>query len=198
MLQRPLLAGEEAESGLGELALTWVEHDLAARLIVDEQLAILWGNTAARSYLARRREIENRGGVLVTVDRAKQCEFERFIWDAGASAGSWCLARANGDGHLIFRAQRLSWSHRGVFGLMLSIAGTDHRAQYADLGACFNLTKSENKILLELLGGRETDDIARLLSISIETVRSHIRNIYNKLAVSSREALFHKVRPYCL
>jgi LuxR family maltose regulon positive regulatory protein len=43
--------------------------------------------------------------------------------------------------------------------------------------------------VLDLLsGGASTDDIARLLVLSNETVRSHLKNLYRKLGVRSREA----------
>ena len=42
--------------------------------------------------------------------------------------------------------------------------------------------------MLDLLtGGASTDDIARLLVLSHETVRSHLKNLYRKLEVRSRE-----------
>ena len=36
------------------------------------------------------------------------------------------------------------------------------------------------------------------LLITLDTVRSHIRSIYGKMGVTSREALFFKLRPYRL
>ena len=38
-----------------------------------------------------------------------------------------------------------------------------------------------------LSGGASTDEIARLLVLSTETVRSHLKNLYRKLEVRSRE-----------
>jgi two-component system, NarL family, response regulator LiaR len=50
-----------------------------------------------------------------------------------------------------------------------------------------HLTDREWEVLDLLTGGATTDDIARLLVLSTETVRSHLKNLYRKLGVRSRE-----------
>lgn len=50
----------------------------------------------------------------------------------------------------------------------------------------FNLTKRENEILQELINGLSYKKISDKLFISLDTVRSHIKNIYQKLHVNSK------------
>lgn len=53
------------------------------------------------------------------------------------------------------------------------------------------LTSRENEVLRFIAKGYSYDEIAASFSLSTNTVRAHIRNIYRKLAVSSRsEAVF--------
>ena len=40
--------------------------------------------------------------------------------------------------------------------------------------------------------------MAQRLHTSVKTVRTHIRHVYSKLGVSSREELFHKLTPYMI
>ena len=49
------------------------------------------------------------------------------------------------------------------------------------------LTDREWEVLDLLTGGASTDDIARALVLSNETIRSHLKNLYRKLGVRSRE-----------
>ena len=56
-------------------------------------------------------------------------------------------------------------------------------------GASGALTEREAEILVELQRRRGNAQIAADLHISIETVRTHARNIYRKLGVSSRREL---------
>ncbi len=49
-----------------------------------------------------------------------------------------------------------------------------------------NLTNREAEILKELVGGHSYKKISEILFISLDTVRSHIKNIYQKLHVNSK------------
>lgn len=50
----------------------------------------------------------------------------------------------------------------------------------------FNLTSRESAVLAELAGGRSNQEIADRLCIGAETVKTHLGNIYAKLAVRRR------------
>jgi DNA-binding NarL/FixJ family response regulator len=53
-------------------------------------------------------------------------------------------------------------------------------------GQTESLTKREHEILACLAQGQQYKEIADVLSISLETVRAHVRHIYEKLHVRSR------------
>ncbi len=56
------------------------------------------------------------------------------------------------------------------------------------------LTEREKEILKSLAKGLRYKEIAAELSIKLETVRSHVRNIYEKLQVQSRTEAINRVR----
>ena len=58
-----------------------------------------------------------------------------------------------------------------------------------------NLSKRENEILAYLAKGYRYKEIAEMLFISVETVRTHIRNTYEKLHVRSRTEAVLKAFP---
>lgn len=55
------------------------------------------------------------------------------------------------------------------------------------------LTKREREILDQLTQGFRYKEIAHQLNISVETVRTHVRNLYEKLHVQSRTEAINKV-----
>jgi DNA-binding NarL/FixJ family response regulator len=52
------------------------------------------------------------------------------------------------------------------------------------------LTRRESEVLPLLQEGQSNAQIALVLRVGVETVRTHVRNIYRKLGVSSRRAIF--------
>lgn len=53
-------------------------------------------------------------------------------------------------------------------------------------GATFDLTEREKEVLTHLVNGNSYKMVAAAMFISIDTVRSHIKNIYEKLHVNSK------------
>lgn len=55
----------------------------------------------------------------------------------------------------------------------------------------YHLSRREIEILKLLCDGKNNNEISKLLSISVNTVKKHISNIFNKLNVESRTQLIH-------
>lgn len=192
----PLRAAIGSMETLGALALAWLDFDSAPRVIVSGDLLILWANTAARAALAGRRDLENRLGSLAMVNVQNQEALAAFLAGAGAAVSSWCVERGDGDGHVVIHAQRVDWIDDGVLGVTFFGSGSDFTPRFANIDRVFGLTAAEHNVLADLLDGRTAEAIAARRAVSIETTRSHIRKIYGKLAVSSREMLFRKCQAF--
>jgi DNA-binding CsgD family transcriptional regulator len=184
---------------IAELLQQWAEREPVPRLLVDEQLAILWSNRPAHIQLTQRRDLEIREGRLAATNPAHQPALLAFVQSCGSGLESLAIACDDQDGHILFRCLEIASDMRTrYFGMIFYRSGSDFRVSYADLETVFSLTRSEHKVLLQLLEGHTADEIATLLNVSIETTRSHIRQIYAKLDVTSREGMFSRLRPYRL
>jgi DNA-binding CsgD family transcriptional regulator len=186
-----------AKPSVAELLQQWMDRDLLPRLVVDEEMHILWSNREAGIQLGQRRDLETREGILCATNPAHQSMLEEFVANSGPTISTISLPCEDGDGHLLFRGVELGAGPRPrYFGLTFFRSGSEFAVRYADLERVFHLTRAEHVVLLELLAGNTADEIATKLKVSIETTRSHIRQIYSKLDVTSREGLFSRVRPY--
>lgn len=56
------------------------------------------------------------------------------------------------------------------------------------------LTGQERKVLAELAAGRSNKEIARALGLSPNTVKTHLANLYAKLAVTRRTQALNRAR----
>jgi len=68
-----------------------------------------------------------------------------------------------------------------------------HPSHNLKKGEEFGLSTRENEVLSLLAKGLQYKEISYKLEISIETVRTHIRNIYQKLHVKSRTDAINKI-----
>lgn len=56
----------------------------------------------------------------------------------------------------------------------------------------YGLTKRENEILTYLVDGKTANEIAKITFTSVQTVQTHIKNIYTKVHVNTRSGLVSK------
>ena len=83
-------------------------------------------------------------------------------------------------------------------GVALTFRMTAFPSQYvwANLKDALGLTPSEVTVVKRLMSGERAEIISVNSAVSIETVRTHIRRVYTKLNVKSREQLFARVMPF--
>jgi len=56
------------------------------------------------------------------------------------------------------------------------------------------LSERENEVLNMLVAGRSTKEIAELLMVSVNTTKTHIKNIFRKFGVHSRSMLVNLIK----
>lgn len=82
----------------------------------------------------------------------------------------------------------LSAIHLAARGLQLTPRSSGRQGE-APLAGSHLLTRREAEVLPLLRQGRSNAQIALALQVGVETVRTHARNIYRKLGITSREEL---------
>ncbi|MGA0600523.1 helix-turn-helix transcriptional regulator [Caulobacter sp. KR2-114] len=168
----------------------------APTIIVGRDLEILWENQAAIALLDAGRHFARAAGRVAPADKGQLAGFQSFLSDLGDACAAWACRSADG-GHVLVRADAVSPPDADPATVLTVYPATASRTSaWADLGEIFGLTPAEAGIAKRLVGGDRAEAMAREMGISPETVRTHIRRIYSKLSVGSREELFSALDPF--
>jgi two-component system nitrate/nitrite response regulator NarL len=81
-----------------------------------------------------------------------------------------------------------TWFHKGRG---RQVNATSNKSDQTSKNLRFHLTDREMEILTAVAAGNTNKEIARRLSISVQTVKHHLTNIFNKSGASSRVELVH-------
>lgn len=188
---------EDIEAESRDMVFDWVTREHKARLIVDRSMRLLWANAAAHEMLLQGAHIAlGDDGVAVRSDELRimieqamraRTDESLFVIEHSDDIGSDLLVR--------FERLRDDGS-RAHYGLQLIRHAPTPGGWSEMLAAHFQLTPKQTQVLIRMISGEAGEDIARAMRISVETVRTHVRDVYAKLRVSSREELFVRVRPF--
>ena len=115
------------------------------------------------------------------------------IFDALCAGATGYIVKSDGMKHLIESIKEIHRGESPMSGVIARqvIAAFQNRKtkdEYLQL-----LTEREREILDFLSRGHRYKEISSRLSVSLETIRTHIHNIYEKLQVSSRTDALNKV-----
>jgi DNA-binding CsgD family transcriptional regulator len=182
---------------IAELALSCLASDRTPRLFVSRRGTVWWANAAARTVLAGSSGLELRESQLLVEDRAHHQAVSEFLASASDGLGTLCVPTGDGDGFWLLIAQPMgNGADHDSISLVIRRTGSAFEARYGNFRDPFGLTATEYQVALLLIAGRTADEIATKTSTSVGTVRSHIRAMYGKMDVSSREMLFYRIRPF--
>lgn len=177
--------------------LPWLERDSFPRMLIGDDLSVRWSNAAARAFLREDPDISLTGDLLHFGNKANEERFACFIASVVAS-GSLYLRWEDRDDFLLVRAERLPASFEGtvVAVTMNSRRWATSSLRFDDLEIAFGLTPREVEIVTLLAQGINVAGICVQVDCAIETVRRHVKNIYLKVGVSTREELLNRLHPF--
>jgi DNA-binding CsgD family transcriptional regulator len=180
------------KSAVANLVHEYLRADSTARLFLDRDLRILWMNDAANGLLVQQSALREKAGRLSVSGRNNQVYFRKLLDGAGPGERA-CLVCEETKQHVL--VSFISLIERNYFALSVRMA-RDLPLTASILTAAFGLTATESTLVLSMFRGFTAEEIAKRMDVTIDTTRTHIRNIYGKLSVSSREAMIHRLLPY--
>ena len=173
----------------------WFAQDAAARLVVRRDLSIVIANRQAAAVLERTGPLGVRDGSLVARDRRSAGGLAALVAEAGRAARLAVITADSGAAMLI-EVAALGDDATCPVGLVLRDPNAAVEVACADLEAMFGITPGEHQVLVQLLKGYSSREIAEQFGKSILTVRTHVKRAYGKIGVKTRGQLFARLLPF--
>ncbi|WP_301750103.1 LuxR C-terminal-related transcriptional regulator [uncultured Erythrobacter sp.] len=175
----------------------WLSAGRNPRLICDAQQRVLWQCPNLSHWLDGASAIKLEREQLVLTDKRAQSGLSEFLHfsdkpDTAISFNDEKLSR-----RVVLQCRRLEVPRfTPAFGVRIIADAAGLECNFLHFEETFGMTRQESAICRMLLQGRTVQEIVDAGSKSPDTIRFHIRNIYQKIGVSSREALFASLRPF--
>lgn len=187
----PALEGSDPDIVQGLLG--WCARFRTPAVMVGRDGSILWSNEAADALLTDREHLGVRGDRLVSMDPLQANSFRTFLDQDHDGPTLWVFHE---DADPLIVVKEIIPGETGLRGLTFHRGGGDIPYLWADFGPALGLTSSEVRIARKLVDGGRAGAIADEVGVGLETVRTHVRRIYNKLGVGSREELFARLSEF--
>jgi DNA-binding CsgD family transcriptional regulator len=177
------------------LAELWLARDPSARLVVARDLSVLMINLKATELLAGAGGLVLREGALTARDRRLATDLANMISQATATPSNRVLLGADGAS-VLAAAVALDADRAGPVGLSLRDLTAPIHIECAELESMFGVTPGEQQVVVQLLQGRSSREIAEATGKSVLTIRTHVKRAYGKIGVKTRGQLFARLLPY--
>lgn len=195
----PQLAQSDGISQAHEWLGSWSGLDGRARMVVTGDRIYVVGERRAEQALAGRQDLRVVAGRLEATDPTATSDLDSLLDVKNDEVRTLFLPRRLHDGHLVMRAGPLGGQEgTRLIGVTFWIADERSVVEWPDFGPIFGLTAAEAKVVEQLIQGISAEGIAAALSVSINTVRTHICHVYEKLGITCREQLWRRLAPYRL
>jgi DNA-binding CsgD family transcriptional regulator len=185
-----------ADECRAEFAAAFEAFDPRPKIVVDYDQRVLWCCDDAPRLLDGPMPLCIRKGKLIVDDDELRGEFVEFLHNVGPEIQRK-LIRGKAKRHwAVLRAWKPAHWERAVCVL------ASPSLPLQDIVACglareLNLTNAEIRVLKEFAELNSPKQIARDLGVSLSTVRSHLKQIHAKAAVTTSLQLLRLTHSYC-
>jgi len=197
---RARLYGAAAEAGLDRLTVGFILVDHAGR-------CIFYNRAAERIFADSDGIALDRNGAILAATPAVTSSLRAAIAEAvkimdhGArkSGGTFRLGRPSGKPaySVLVTPIRPRQKVMDATGSMAAIVIADNARTGStpadELAAAFGITRSEAKVLSLIVEGKSVIEVGKLLGISPNTARTHVKHIFAKMDCTRQADLVHQV-----
>jgi len=173
----------------------WFARDATPRVIVSRDLTVLAANERAQQLFNGNAALGMRDGVLAARDRKTVIELTAAV---AAADGEACFKVVGGDKGPALLVELIALDEDSVAAVALTVRdlSVSVEIECADLEPIFGVTPGEHQVIVQLLRGHSSRDIADHFGKSILTIRTHVKRAYGKIGVKTRGQLFARLLPY--
>ncbi|MFI4974022.1 MAG: helix-turn-helix transcriptional regulator [Caulobacterales bacterium] len=173
----------------------WFALDDAARLVVERDLTVRAASHGAQALIQGSPDLQLRDGALAARDRRTAADLAAAVVDASLQRRLHVIG-AGDPGAFLIEVFALDGAADAPVALTLRDLSKVVDVESADLEAVFGVTPGEHQVIIRLLQGYSSRDIADQFGKSILTIRTHVKRAYGKIGVKSRGQLFARLLPY--
>ena len=166
------------------------------RIMIDRNRRVIWATSAAALLASGGSCISIANGELAGQTRHSDAQLREICADSEGAAPDaieqLIASEPSLSPELFVRAQ--SYPVQGIPCTLLTIRKLARELkEIPDLGRLYGLTRTEQQIVGMMVQGQSVTEISEELHKSVLTVRTHVKRIYSKLNVGTKEQLFSTV-----
>jgi DNA-binding CsgD family transcriptional regulator len=173
-----------------------IERDGRPRLIANASGRLLWSSPSADRLLCQPSPVFIKKGQLCFEDGQAAQDGEAFLATLEADGGQMLATNQKDDCWVLVSGWAQQLDSRRLLFLTFGLSQPVRDSQASGLASHFGLTKAEAIVLDHFARLRSPAEIARELQVTINTVRSHLKRIHAKMAVTSSVRLLQIVRAF--
>jgi DNA-binding CsgD family transcriptional regulator len=179
-----------------EFGVALGDFDQRPKLVVDYDQTLLWACDDARRILVEPMPLRLHKGKLLVDDEDPRTEFAEFLHNVGSQVERKLIRGTDKRYWAVVRAWRpAGWE--GAVCLMCTPSLPLRDVAESGLARELRLTRAEARVLKEFSELNTPKQIAGALCVSLSTVRSHLKTIHAKAAVSSSAELLRLTHTFC-
>lgn len=167
----------------------WSSHELSINALVDVDLKTMWVSSYPRDLLPVDGALYFDQRQLKARAPEDQCRLESMSRSAVADNQALSATFESPSASLAVSIAPAEGMDSPVLAVKISPAVAP-ASRLPDFTVLYGLTPAENKVINQMILGESINEIAIEWGKSPLTIRTHIKRIYSKMGINSKEQLF--------